>query len=1112
MNKKTLSQLYAEHIGKSSDKWSLYLNEYNRLFESYRDMPIRLLEVGVQNGGSLEIWSKYFSNASTLIGCDINPECGNLNFDDPRIAIIIGDANASAVQDRVLKHSSQFDLIIDDGSHSSSDIIKSFALYFSKLVEGGIYTIEDLHCSYWENFEGGLFDPYSSISFFKRLADVINHEHWGISKTRSDILSGIFAKYGCSIGVDVLSQVHSVEFINSMCVVRKAAAHGNSLGHRVIAGTVATVVTGHEKLNKNPYQLDPVHDQSNNPWTTRVTPPDEAIQMTESALNIAKMQIVKLNETIRVLKQQLSNLSNTVSAYQESTSRLKETISVLEQQASNLSHTVSAYQESTSWRLTQPIRLIGTTIKRIRKIIINSINLFGNFKRLVNKLVDKKLELIEHHLTLLQSPDYAAQFSRDRGFSPKLIKVLIKFGVAFFKIKKWWLSTKLFNFFQSKTAQGRKLALSHLRVHVDKPNSLFTIVNDSFVISGWAVDLNNKSAAELRVRIGKTEYQLYETQREDVQRVFANICTLPLEVGFCSSPSLSIGIHSLWIDVLDEDANWIPIHRSFLFRKPQNRFKKVKRALSYQDWIYLEQNKIDLELTEIEQHIELMIHKPKFSVIIDTRQNLTDWEDGLLSVRKQIYHNYEVFVQVNAISDFPLSLATDVKPFLDANLIHISGDYIVFIQSGQQLARNALYEFANVINQAPETDLVYGDEDCVNDSGVRTNPFYKPDWSPDYLETFNYIGFTACFRSSIAIGCLTNTDSYDFVLRFTERTTKIYHLAKILGHKQNFKNDNEEIKRVSKKNIASLKERIQRTGRQGTVSQHQSHPGCYDIQLSLKRQPLISIIIPTAGKVVTVGERQIDLISNVIDQIRSQSTYKNIEIIVVDNGDLSENQYQEITHQACKRITYTDSVLNISKKLNLGASIAEGEFLLLMNDDIEIITSNWIERMLEHFEKPHVGVVGAKLLYPDKRIQHAGVAHNNGNPDHVRRLYPRDEAGYFFSTCGVRNFMAVTGAAMLTSAKTYHSVGGYSEELAVSYNDTDYCLKVREVGLSIVYAPKVELIHMESQSRVASADFREVLWYQKRWAEQIIFDNYYNEHFLTVASPTFVPHINSREI
>src|SRR5207249_36585 len=154
--------------------------------------------------------------------------------------------------------------------------------------------------------------------------------------------------------------------------------------------------------------------------------------------------------------------------------------------------------------------------------------------------------------------------------------------------------------------------------------------------------------------------------------------------------------------------------------------------------------------------------------------------------------------------------------------------------------------------------------------------------------------------------------------------------------------------------------------------EHELHKGCYDIRLELKRFPLVSVVIPTAGKTVSVGERRIDLIENVIRQIRNRSTYKNIEIVVVDNGDLSPNQMRVLAEAECRQITYSNRVFNIAKKLNLGASIANGELLLLMNDDIEILTPLWIERLLEHFEKPHVGVVGAKLLYPNEQTQHVG--------------------------------------------------------------------------------------------------------------------------------------------
>lgn len=221
--------LYDIHKGKVSDKWRLYLNEYDRLFSIYKDRLISLLEIGVQNGGSIEIWGKYFVNANILVGCDINPECASLHYEDDRISIVVGDITTSDTKEKILTRCQSYDIIVDDGSHRSPDIIKTFINYFGHLNNGGIYIVEDLHCSYWDIFGGGLSNPQSAISFFKHLIDVINYEHWGSGK-RSDMIS----EYG--IDEELLSHIHSIEFVNSICIIKKMTPSKNVLGDRIIVG------------------------------------------------------------------------------------------------------------------------------------------------------------------------------------------------------------------------------------------------------------------------------------------------------------------------------------------------------------------------------------------------------------------------------------------------------------------------------------------------------------------------------------------------------------------------------------------------------------------------------------------------------------------------------------------------------------------------------------------------------------------------------------------------------------------------------------------------------------------------------------------------------------
>jgi hypothetical protein len=225
----TLRQIYRQHKGKLTDKWVSYLREYHRLFSPYRHLPVCLLEIGVQNGGSLEVWGSYFPNAKLILGCDINPACAKLTYAHNQVVVLVGDINTDQTEAEICRYSSTFDLIIDDGSHTSSDIIKSFARYFPRLRQGGLYVVEDLHCSYWQSYEGGINYPFTSMAFLKTLADIINFEHWGFRADRHDLLIPYANHFSALFTDAMLAEIHSVEFINSMCVIHKQAARFNRL-------------------------------------------------------------------------------------------------------------------------------------------------------------------------------------------------------------------------------------------------------------------------------------------------------------------------------------------------------------------------------------------------------------------------------------------------------------------------------------------------------------------------------------------------------------------------------------------------------------------------------------------------------------------------------------------------------------------------------------------------------------------------------------------------------------------------------------------------------------------------------------------------------------------
>jgi hypothetical protein len=323
-----LIELYKNHNGKSSYKWPPYLFEYDEAFKKYRNKDIFLLEIGILNGGFLEILANYFYNAKIFVGCDIEEKTRNLIYNDPRISTVCGDAGDAATADKIKGISPVFDIVIDDGSHKSSDVIKCFVRYFDMIRDGGIYIIEDLHASYWNDWEGGLYSPYSSIAFFKRLVDIINYEHWGISKTKTEPLLGILKKYNIELDANLLNYIHSIKFINSMCFIQKQSIGMNKLGAGMVAGTASLV---EPVISTVPGMFSHAPSQAKNTWSVFAVPPDELAPM--------------LQETVDHLNQDL----------EQTRGQLAQTQNQLEQTRNQVQTLIT----STSWQATAPLRSIA---------------------------------------------------------------------------------------------------------------------------------------------------------------------------------------------------------------------------------------------------------------------------------------------------------------------------------------------------------------------------------------------------------------------------------------------------------------------------------------------------------------------------------------------------------------------------------------------------------------------------------------------------------------------------------------------------------------------------------------------------------------------------------
>ena len=496
------------------------------------------------------------------------------------------------------------------------------------------------------------------------------------------------------------------------------------------------------------------------------------------------------------------------------------------------------------------------------------------------------------------------------------------------------------------------------------------------------------------------------------------------------------------------------------------------------------------------------------------------------SVLKQSYANFEICIVDDASSnDDTLEVLKEFENNPKVRIKHrkenghisrasndalemAQGEYVALLDNDDLLASDALYEVAKVLNENKKLDFVYSDEDKINLKGRRCDPHFKPDYSPDTLLSLNYICHLAVMRTSLvrkvggfAVG-LEGAQDYDLFLKIVEKTNNIYHIHKILYHwrmipgSTSLKLDNKDYAGDNGKKAIELALKRRKLN---AYVEKDSKSTYYRVIYDFKKEPMVSILVPTKDHA--------DITEKCLKTVYEKTLYKNFEVILIDNGSVKKETLDLFKKYKKEhdnfRVLKEDIEFNYSRLNNLAAKKAKGEYLVLLNNDTEIITEGWLKIMVGYASRPYVGAVGAKLFYPDDTVQHAGVILGLGGvASHAYIGASRDDLGMCGRLRVPYDYSAVTAACLCVSKKKFDEVGGLEEDLKVAYNDMDFNLKLLEKGYYNVFLPMIELYHYESKSRgldTTSDKYKrfmeesDYMW--KKWGRMLKNDRFYNKNF-----------------
>jgi glycosyltransferase involved in cell wall biosynthesis len=491
---------------------------------------------------------------------------------------------------------------------------------------------------------------------------------------------------------------------------------------------------------------------------------------------------------------------------------------------------------------------------------------------------------------------------------------------------------------------------------------------------------------------------------------------------------------------------------------------------------------------DLEAKISRLAQQPFFSIVVPVYNTPVDVLLKMVdSVRQQWYKNWElILVDDASSSEETREVLLGLKhpqfkiKFLETNLgisgatneaiSEAEGEFLVLLDHDDELTHDCLYELCLCINQG-NPDFIYSDEDKINPEGEFQEPHFKPKWSPDTLMSTMYTCHVCCIRKSLVekVGGFRSEyngcQDWDLVLRVTELTDKISHIPKVLYHWRiipgSIATDIAAKSYVLEASKRVRQDALKRRGIRGIVEPLPQAEGYFRIAYELINNPLISIIIPSRDNP--------QILRNCIQSILNKTAYPNFEIVIVDNGSIqprTHDYFQSLKDIPQIKILRHDIPFNYSELNNVGVNFANGELLLFLNDDTEVLQADWLERLGGFAQQKHIGAVGAKLIYPDqKSIQHAGILNLMEGPGHAFLAEHKDICGYYMRNLLEYNWLAVTGACLMLERVKFEQVGGFAESLPIAYNDIDLCMRLHDAGFFNVVCQSVNLVHYESFSR-----------------------------------------------